>query len=38
MKQEINIRLEKDVVQTLDEYAHELSTYPKLISTPSTFP
>ena len=24
MKQAINIRLEKDVVQTLDEYAHEL--------------
>jgi len=24
MKQAINIRLEKDVVQSLDEYAHEL--------------
>ena len=24
MKQAINIRLEKDVVQALDEYAHEL--------------
>jgi predicted transcriptional regulator len=24
MKQAINIRLEKDVVKTLDEYAHEL--------------
>jgi predicted DNA-binding protein len=24
VKQAINIRLEKDVVQTLDEYAHEL--------------
>ena len=24
MKQAINIRLEKDVVQNLDEYAHEL--------------
>jgi predicted DNA-binding protein len=24
MKQAINIRLEKDTVQTLDEYAHEL--------------
>ena len=24
MKQAINIRLEKDIIQTLDEYAHEL--------------
>jgi predicted DNA-binding protein len=24
MKQAINIRLEKDIVQTLDDYAHEL--------------